>query len=192
MKRISMQCLVIVLFVAVFYSFAANKVNKKYSYGTFKRQSFLLTPAKDFDSTDIVGSSFYQTEPYTNVFPDNIKAVRFIRCNMDNCVIPSGATVIGGTNKHFKTMNDQEYWIVDTEMKPIAPRDVDRFIVSKVSVSPDSIPKSPLAEPITYTKDPVRLEQKAIDSLKNDDSALKQILIDAGKLPASEGVADEK
>jgi hypothetical protein len=178
----------ILLSVLLMVSVCLGAINEKFSYKTFKRQSFLLNDVKDFDGTDIIGASFYQDNPYTEVFPANIKNVRFINCNLDNCKIPAGAEVIGGTNKHFRVMNDKEYWIVGPDLKPIAPRDVSKFIASGVSVSPDGIPKTMMsgAMSITELRDPVRLERKKIDSLKNDDAYLKAILIEKGAITAEE------
>ena len=162
-------------------------LNKKYSYKSLKRQSFVDVDAREFNHTDIVGSSFYQNEPYTDVFPSNITGVTFINCNLDNVEIPSGATVNNGTNKHIRTMNDGEYWIVGKDGKPVEPRDKERYVEFGLSIDPKNIPATPLAEPITFTNDPKRIEAAKIEALKNDTARLRQILIDAGELEARAG-----
>lgn len=160
--------------------------NEKYSYKSFKRQKFIHLDPKEFDG-EIIGSGFYQDEPYSNVFPVGI-TTKFIKCNLDNCNIPETATVEGGTNKHFKTMNDQEYWIVDKDLKPIEPRDKDRFIKCGLSVLPKDISATPLKESITFINDPKRIEREKIEALKLDEARLKQILIASGELPQNGGV----
>jgi hypothetical protein len=123
------------------------------------------------------------------VFPELPKGGTCIlrECNSDNCNIPVRYSVEGGTNKHFLTQNDGEYWIVGRDLKPIAPRDVDRFVKCGLSILPSSIPPAPLKEPITMTCDPARIEQQKIQALANDSVRLKQILVDAGELPRPAG-----
>ncbi len=160
-------------------------INEKYSYKSFKRQSLLSIPAKEFNNTEIIGSCFYQDEPYTNVFPSNITNVIFTGCNLDNCIIPEGATVTGGTNKYFKEQNDLEYWLVDNTGKILKPRDEKKFDECKLSKDPKDIPLAKLITPITITNDPKLIEQQKIEDLKNDEERLKQILIDTGELSES-------
>jgi len=162
-------------------------INLKYSYKSFKRKSMLNIPAKEFNDSETIGSGFYQDEPFSNVFPPDINGVVFVDCNLDNVNIPAGATVVRGTNKHYKTMNDQEYWIVDKQGNPIEPRDKADFIKCKLSILPGDIPVQPLKEAITWTHDPKRIEREKIENLKSDDARLKQILIDSGKLPPQKG-----
>jgi len=156
--------------------------NNKYSFVSFKRQSFVNVPVKEFDSSEIIGSSFYQDIPYSKVFPDSIKGVKFINCNLDNCIIPIGAIVIGGTNKHFKVMNDQEYWIVDKNKNPIIPLDTIIFKRVGISINPRDISIRPLSEPITITYDPDLIMMRKLDVIINDKPLLISALKRAGEL----------
>jgi len=140
---------------------------------TFKRQTFLDRPASEFNDTEIEGSCFYQDKPYSDVFPPDIKNVVFRNCNLDNCNIPIGATVNGGTNKHYKTMNDQEYWILDKQGNPIEPRDAASFDKCGLSKDPKDIPVEKIAEPITYTNDPKKIERDKINSFLADPEKVK-------------------
>jgi len=152
----------------------------------FKGQSFLLTDAEEFNESEVVGSSFIQKEPYTDVFPPYLTKVIFQDCNLDNCVIPDGATVVGGTNQHYKSQNDGEDWLVDQSLNPVRPLKEARFDRCKLSKLPRDIPKEMVDEPITTTNDPQKIEIDKIDSLAKDRARLKQVLIDSGELP--EGV----
>jgi hypothetical protein len=149
---------------------------------TFKRQSFRDIDPIEFNNSEIIGACFHQDVPFTDVFPPNIEGVVFTKCNLDNCNIPPGATVNGGTNKHFKVMNDQEYWLVDKDLKPIEPRDKERFIECGLSIEPKDIPAEPLIEAITVTHDPKRIEREKINALANNTGRLRDILIEKGEL----------
>lgn len=155
-------------------------VNQKYSYKSFKRQDLRLIDPSELNNSEIIGTSFYQSRPYTDVFPNNIVGVTFTRCNLDNCNIPVGSTVNGGTNKHFLTQNDACEWIVDRNLKPTAPlheKDFDEFGISK---DPKDIPSSKLeiARHITLANERIEI----INKLKNDDVELERILVESGKI----------
>jgi hypothetical protein len=149
---------------------------------TYKRQSLLNVDPAEFSDSEIVGACFHQDIPFTDVFPPGIKGVVFTKCNLDNCNIPPGATVNGGTNKHFKTMNDQEYWLVGKDLKPIEPRDKEMFIKCGLSIDPKDIPAESLTEAITITNDPERIGQQKIQALANDPARLKALLVEKGEL----------
>ena len=73
--------------------------------------------SEDFNDSEIVGSTFAQDEPFTDVFPEGVVNCILTNCDSGNCNIPAGYTVNGGTNKHYAKQNDGENWIIDTELK---------------------------------------------------------------------------
>jgi len=73
------------------------------------------------DNVNVYGSCFSKEVPDTVVFPDNMAGVTFYNCNLDNVVIPSGNTVVGGSNKRFKVQNDLNDWLIDELDKPTMP-----------------------------------------------------------------------
>ena len=151
------------------------KLNKKYSYASHKRKTFLDVPASEFNNSEIIGASFYQNEPYTDVFPADVVGLE-LSGNYDNCNIPAGATFKSGTNQQIKTQNDGEYWIVDKDLKPISPRDSDNFDRCGLSKVPKDIPSKMVDEPVTIANDPEIIEQRKIEELRNDYPALKQMI----------------
>ena len=153
-------------------------INQRYSYKSFKGKSFVSVSSKDFANTEIIGASFYQPEPHTDVFPKlaHDEVCTLTRCNLDNCNLPEGYVAKGGTNKHILSQNDEEYWIVDKDLNPIEPRDKSKFIDLGLSIDPRDIPVTKLKEPITYTNDPKVIEQRKIDELVNDEARLKEIV----------------
>jgi len=158
------------------------KKNAKYSHGSFKRQDLSKVDPAEFNDTEIVGSCFYQETHHSNALPDKMTGVVFRNCNLDNCIIPKGATVNGGTNKHIQSQKDGEYWIVGVDGLPIEPRDKAKFIEFGISIAPQDLPAEQLAEPITVTNDPKVIEQKKIDAFLADEEKVKEAaLADAAK-----------
>ena len=169
-------------FHSPFYKGKNMDINEKYSYQSFKRQDFLKIDVKEFDGMKIIGSCFHQDKPYSDIFPSGIRDVIFEKCNLDNCNIPAGASIIGGTNKHFSESNDREFWLVDSSLNFIEPRDKAKFISCGLSIDPRSIPVSPLEKPITVTNDPKRIEAQKIQTLSLDTTRLKALRVEKGEL----------
>ena len=149
------------------------KKNAKYSHGSFKRQDLSGVDPAEFNDTEIVGSCFYQDAHHSATLPDKMTGVVFRNCNLDNCIIPAGATVNGGTNKHIQSQKDGEYWIVGVDGSPIEPRDKAKFIDFGISIAPQDLPAEQLDEPITITNDPKVIEQRKIAEFLADDEKVK-------------------
>lgn len=165
-------------------------MNEKYSMKDLSRQDFTKEDARDFNDTEIFGSAFSQKEPYTDVFPPEMRGVTFNNCNLDNCNIPDGNTVIRSTNKHFKEQEDGEIWFVGSDLKPIRPRDERSFDECNLSKDPADIVTQAAVDgrQVSATKKRtitqlVSLKRtEAMNELMNDEEKLKQILISEGKI----------
>lgn len=160
-------------------------LNEKYSHKVWKRQSFTGKDPAEFNDSEIVAAGFSQEKPFTDVFPALVKGVVFTDCNLDNCNLPAGATVKGGTNKHFDTQADGEFWIVDKDKKPVTPLKPWRFDAVGVSKDPVALAtvgtsEDRLGMPITQWTEHVKAQ--ALKDLQMDTDKLTQILIDEGKL----------
>ena len=124
-------------------------INKKYSYQAFPYHglSFKDRPASEFNNTEIVGSCFYQEwqegelDVVKDIFPDGIKGVVFIRCNLDNVYVPSGNKIVEGTHKTIKVQNDWDDWFLDDNLKPKEPMNKEVRLKAKISINPKDIPK---------------------------------------------------
>jgi uncharacterized protein YjbI with pentapeptide repeats len=80
-------------------------------YQDFTNQKFLDI---DITQSQISGSCFYQEEPYTKIFKDDL-VCNFHNCNMDNVDLPIGCTISGTTcNKQIKWFED-ELWTIDKD-----------------------------------------------------------------------------
>ena len=75
-----------------------------------------------FEEGEIVqGSCFAQERPDTVVFPEDMTGVTFKNCNLDNCVIPAGNTVIDCWQRRILVQPDGLDWIVDADNQPVEP-----------------------------------------------------------------------
>ena len=157
-----------------------NDYNDKWKNETspkFKRKQFLDVDPAEFSNSTIMNTDFRQHEPYTRVFPDGIENLEFKNCILDNCIIPDKAIVGSGClNRHYKTQNDGEYWFVDTELRPISPKNYGRFDFLGLSKNPADIPAEPLSERITVASDPRVIEQREFEAFKNDETRLRSAL----------------
>lgn len=79
-----------------------------YSRKDFTGRTFI--EATDLNGKEIIGSCFSQEKWREDVFPPDMSGVTFINCNLDNCHIPEGNTVIGGSNRYFEAQTDGHDW----------------------------------------------------------------------------------
>jgi hypothetical protein len=131
-------------------------INELYSKKDLHGQNFTKEPAENFDG-DIVGSNFEQLEPNTDVFPVDATG-NLLRCNLLNCNIPVGMSVgatqgVDSINAHIAWQNDGDAWVVDKDtLVPIEPLRKAKYLELGISIDPNDIPESPLAEPLLITK----------------------------------------
>ncbi len=88
-----------------------------YAHKDFTGQS--LIERDDMNGQAIIGSCFSQERPDTIVFPPDLIGVTFIDCNLDNCTIPDGNTVQGGSRRRILVQGDGFDWIVDADNNPV-------------------------------------------------------------------------
>lgn len=152
-------------------------INEKYSYKDFLDKDLTSLPASDFNNSEIVGSCFYQqAKPDTQVFPTRMTGVAFIRCNLDNVLIPSGNTIKSDCcHRKIVIQNDLEDWIVDDLGKPVEPVNRKVFERLGLSIDPKDIPLTKETVSVTKTKEE-DAKQADIDALKAFDPALAERL----------------
>jgi hypothetical protein len=102
-------------------------MNEKYSGRDFTSQNLSSDNPSDFDG-EIVGSCFAQEVPFNerashdgsdrhvdtklHIFPPEITPL-FVSCNLDNCAVPSRASMVNCTNRKIRVMNDGRDWELD-------------------------------------------------------------------------------
>jgi len=127
-------------------------MNEKYSYKDFLQKTFTETDPAEWNDTEVIGSCFAQEKPNTEVFPNGIRNVRFIKCNLDNCIVPVECTIEGGTHKLIQVQNDLEDWLLDELLNPVEPMNKTQFVKLGLSTSPLAISAAKLSESVTETK----------------------------------------
>ena len=164
-------------------------MNEKYSNKPWWTQDLRGVDPSEFNNTEIFNAGFGQIEPFTDCFPPTMTGVTFRACNLDNCNIPPGNTLINSSNKQMKEQADGEVWIVDNKLKPISPLKPHKFDEWGLSKDPKDIAThaaqrlvfSPTKKySITSTKE--RKLALALKELTQDTEKLKAILVAEGKI----------
>lgn len=137
--------------------------NDEYSHKDFTGRKLLN--AKDLNGITIFGSCFSHEIPGTKVFPDDMKDVTFINCNLDNVYIPAGNQTIGCSQRKFKVQNDLMDWILDEDLKPKEPIMKKEFEKLGISIDPKDIPKDKMDESIIEQK--LKIIEKYVGDLSN-------------------------
>ena len=117
-------------------------LNEKYSYKDHTNKLLDKTDAAEWNDTEVVGTCFHQNVPKTVVFPTGIKGVKFVKCNLDNVVIPKDCKVDGGCNRLIAVQKDGCDWLLDTDLNPIEPLDKAEYVKLGLSVDPAALPVS--------------------------------------------------
>jgi hypothetical protein len=138
-----------------------------YSYKDFSYRDFIDDIKVDLSGKVIAGSVFYREQPGSIIFPETMTGVTFVKCNLDNIVIPPGNVLIECENKTWSAQKDGEDWIVD-KGSPVEPVTKDKFIELGISVDPADIPKEKLKEPITSIKNREKEKEKQIIKLQEE------------------------
>lgn len=89
-------------------------MNKRHSFKDFTGLKLLKEPLHGI----VKGSCFDQKEPDTRVFHKDSTAT-FVNCNVNNCLIPPGCTVRGGSTLRHLPQIDGCDWEVDEDDKPV-------------------------------------------------------------------------
>lgn len=117
----------------------------------FKNRDLLNIPLDKFNNKTLKNSCIAQRNPNTKVFPDGIVNCTLVNWNTNNCIIPAGITLSGGSNKQVKRQNDGENWIVDKNLKPVSPLIPEEYDKYGLSKKPQDIPSQPLKQSIIIT-----------------------------------------
>jgi len=87
-------------------------------------------------------SDFSHPEP-SDVFQPTMTGVKFVNCNLDNCNVPAGNEVVGGTQRQFLVQNDGNDWEIDAQRNPV--RILNAWIFAKYGL-PEPLPSEIPAE----------------------------------------------
>lgn len=129
-----------------------NEYDEDLSFKDFTGLEFHSRPEYDFSNKVIYQSCFSQETPDSDIFKDVRRAI-FIKCNLDNVLIPAGNTVIDCWQRRFKVQNDLNDWLIDVDNKPTMP--IDHKIFTKFGLpipDPKDIPSEKVREVIDLRK----------------------------------------
>jgi len=73
----------------------------------------------DFNNKVIYSSQFYFETPDSETFPQNMTGARFIKCNLDNVIVPAGNTVELCSQRKFEAQEDGFDWLLDENNQPV-------------------------------------------------------------------------
>ena len=142
-------------------------LNKEYSYKDFTHKTFTETRPEEWNDTEVVGTCFYNLKPKSEIFPEGIRGVKFIRCNLDNIVIPKDCTVEGGCNRLIQEQKDGEDWLLDDNLMPVEPLNKGVYVKLGLSISPAALPTTAKAVSVVQEK-----RQQLEDALEAQKAAL--------------------
>jgi hypothetical protein len=129
-------------------------INQKYSFKDYMNRSFTSVSALEFSNTEIKGSCFYQEGDAKEIFPTGMTGVTFIRCNLDNVVVPVGNTIDKTCiNRKIKVQNDLEDWLLNTDNTPKEPMRKAEYIRLGISIDPADIPVTKVTESVVEKKE---------------------------------------
>jgi len=144
-------------------------LNEKYSYKDFTNKILTDTDPKEWNDSEVIGACFYNEKPLTEVFPEGVSGVKFVKCNLDNIVIPKDCTIEGGCRRLIQVQNDGEEWVLDEHLKPIEPLNKAVYVKLGLSVLPSALPIikkdiSIIQEKRQQLEDQLEAQKAALDS----------------------------
>jgi len=127
-------------------------LNKTYTGKDFTDRDLSKTDPGTWNGTVVKSMCLYQQatdgigvtlDPRKHVLPPGIKDVVFEGCNLDNCHVPAGATMVDCTNKRIRVQNDLDDWELDSDNKPVKPVATKLRQRHGVSIKPEDLPTKP-------------------------------------------------
>lgn len=80
-----------------------------------------LTSVTDLISGAVIQCSCFSQEiPDTIVFPTDMTGIIFISCNLDNCLIPAGNSVVNCSQRRYMAIDGVDM-LVDANNNPLEP-----------------------------------------------------------------------
>ena len=123
-----------------------------YSHKDFTSQT--LIERTDLNGQFIRGSCFSQQVPDSVIFPEGMTGVTYLNCNLENCVIPEGNTVIDCETRRYAVQNDGNGWEIDENNVPTTVVDYLHFFkTGKKMPNPADIPNKKVSERVNLRGD---------------------------------------
>lgn len=97
------------------YNSEIVEYNDDWSFKNFVNQPVPSIP----NGITIYSTSFYFEQPDSEPFPSDMTGVTFVKCNMDNLIIPNGNTLVDCSNVRFQAQDDGRDWIINDNDEPV-------------------------------------------------------------------------
>ena len=92
----------------------------------YSNKDFTGRNLTDADPADFTGQTIHQLclsqeTPDSDVLPLGVTDCTLLNCNLDNCTIPAGYTVEGGSTRRYAIQEDGMDWLIDANNNPLEP-----------------------------------------------------------------------
>ena len=109
-------------------------INKEYSFKDFTHQVL-----GDVILTGTIKGSCFHSEDIDTPLGHADSDAHFVRCNLDNRLLPANCTQEDCTNKSIKMQNDLEPWVMKDGL-PFEPLSKTEYIRFGLSIDPLDVP----------------------------------------------------
>jgi hypothetical protein len=99
------------------YNGIEYSISEKYSNKVWPNRD--LTSCVDMKGCVIYASSFYNEKPNSTVLPSDLSGTTFIKCQLNNVIVPNGVTLIDCDTRKFQVQNDGFDWWLDNDGNPM-------------------------------------------------------------------------
>lgn len=104
----------------------------------------------DLNGRTIRSSVFSREQPYF-AFAEDVQNLTLVNCNLDNCFLPDGVTLIDCQNRFFLPHNDGNDWEVDDQGFALRLLNEPLLTVRGITPpTPEDIPDDPVSVHIDY------------------------------------------
>ena len=94
----------------------------------------------DFNGKVIYSSLFYHEKPNSEPFPMGMSGAKFIKCNLDNLLVPEGNDLIESYNRWFEAQGDgQDWYVYEDDLTPIAPFNYKTYLKNGEEIPTPSV-----------------------------------------------------
>lgn len=132
--------------------------DEELSFRDFTNWEFHSRPEYDFTGKIIYASVFNNETPDAEIF-QSFKGATFVKCHLDNVIVPDENEIIDCSEQRFEVQNDLNDWLIDEKNEPIKPVDFKLFEKRGLEIpKPEDIPDEEVAKRIDLHQ--VALEAK--------------------------------
>lgn len=116
------------------------EVDEELSFKIFTNWDLKEHPELDLNGKIIYASSFYNETPDADILPTGLSGATFIKCDLNNVIVPGDNTIIDCTQERIEVMNDLRSWVTDPEGNAVKVLDEEYWQAKGVSIDPRTIP----------------------------------------------------